>query len=503
MSKQFIEQPGTCTPLPYQARMNVDAVAEWIQTVIPDEDLAKQYADDLRGGFVDGDTMDTFPMGGDELTDYGIQKRHCRTILAKWAKLSSAGEGPGASADPPVPPLSPQSSGDLQPGMAIDRYKIGRLVYRSDKSKIFVASEEGEEYVLKQILDLTAFHHEVACLKAVKSKDPTCLHVVKFCRSFQESGNFIVMEKGGETAVQWRESCGMPIAAMLLKIGLDLVNASEFLHTQVGLIHCDIKLSNLVWFAGPKKFKLIDIGTAQKAGGELREYTVNNLPPEAAQCALDSRPVQASVAFDMWTVGMALLSVCNPQWLEQVLDTSGLDIGDPANRTTILRKIANPSMVNALNLSEVPHGLQTILLGELLCVNPTARVNAATVRAHSYWQGSATVGTHAAHKKITGNDFVQRPWHFRAAAKGQAFDAVPGFSHRVRTIYKKVGTNGQVQRDEAFGSELDQLIEAFDSTSAGAVEIVEVDAIVNPQREAALEAQLVQWKERTDKGGGV
>jgi hypothetical protein len=210
--------------------------------------------------------------------------------------------------------------------------------------------------------------------------------------------------------------------------------------------------------------------------------------------------VQASVVFDMWTLGMALLSVCNPQWLEQVLESPGLDIGDPANRMAILQKISDPSMVNALDLSGVPHGLETILLCELLCVNPTARVSAAKVLAHNYWQGNATVGTHAAHKKMTGNDFVQRPWHFRAAAKGQAFDMVPGFSHRVRTIYKK-GPNGQVQRDEAFGSELDQLIEAFDSTSAGAVEIVEVDAVMNPQREAALEAQLVQWKERMNKGG--
>jgi serine/threonine protein kinase len=261
--------------------MDVEGVAEWIQTVLPDKDLAKRYADGLRDGLVDGDTMDTFPMGGDELTDHGIQKKHCRFILAKWAKLT-AGEGAGASTDPPVPPLSPHSSEGLQPGVVVDRYEIVRLVHRSDKSKIFVASEEGEEYVLKQLFDSMAFHHEVACLKAVKSKDPTCSHVVKYLRSFQASGNFIVMEAGGETAVQWCESCGLPIAAMLLKIGLDLVNATEFLHTQVGLIHCDIKLSTLVWFAGPKTFKLIDIGAAQKAGEELREYTVNNLPPEAA-----------------------------------------------------------------------------------------------------------------------------------------------------------------------------------------------------------------------------
>jgi hypothetical protein len=45
-------------------------------------------------------------MGGNELMDHGIQKKHCRFILVKWAKLSE-GEEEGASADPPVPPLSP------------------------------------------------------------------------------------------------------------------------------------------------------------------------------------------------------------------------------------------------------------------------------------------------------------------------------------------------------------------------------------------------------------
>jgi hypothetical protein len=95
--------------------MNVDGVAEWIQTVIPDKDLAKRYADGLRDGFVDGDTMDSFPMGGNELMDHGIQKKHCRVILVKWALLSAGEEEEGATADPPVPPLSPHSSEDLQP----------------------------------------------------------------------------------------------------------------------------------------------------------------------------------------------------------------------------------------------------------------------------------------------------------------------------------------------------------------------------------------------------
>jgi hypothetical protein len=114
--------------------MDADGVAEWIQTVLPDKTLAKQYADGLRDGFVDGVTMDTFPMGGDELTDYGIQKMHCRVILANWAKLS-AGEGEGASADPPVPPsanaeLPPQALpvAQQQPRAKPDIKQVGSLM---------------------------------------------------------------------------------------------------------------------------------------------------------------------------------------------------------------------------------------------------------------------------------------------------------------------------------------------------------------------------------------
>jgi hypothetical protein len=159
------------------------------------------------------------------------------------------------------------------------------------------------------------------------------------------------------------------------------------------------------------------------------------------------------------------LGICNLQWLEQVLPEA-LEIGDPTNTTAILQKIADPLAVDALDLSGVPYSLRAVLLSELLCASPAARATASKVRAHNFWQGNATVGTQQAHKKMTGKEFVARPWHFRATAKGQDFDSVTGFSHQVRTIYKKVGPDGQEQRDQAFGSELDQLLEAFDSTSS-------------------------------------
>jgi hypothetical protein len=129
---------------------------------------------------------------------------------------------------------------------------------------------------------------------------------------------------------------------------------------------------------------------------------------------------------------------------EQVLPEA-LDVSDPVNNTLILQKIADMSIVSMLGLSSVPHSLRAILLNEFLCASPSGRATASKVRAHNFWQGNATVGTQQAHKKMTGNEFVQRPWQFGAPAKGQVFESVPGFSHKVRTIYKKVGPDGQAR----------------------------------------------------------
>jgi hypothetical protein len=88
--------------------LDEEGVATWIQTVIKG-DLGKQYAAGLRDGLIDSDGMDSFPVGGDELTEYGIEKKHCRAILAKWGKRKSAAAaaGTGAGAGASVPAVAP------------------------------------------------------------------------------------------------------------------------------------------------------------------------------------------------------------------------------------------------------------------------------------------------------------------------------------------------------------------------------------------------------------
>jgi hypothetical protein len=86
--------------------LDEEGVATWIQTVIPG-DLGKQYAAGLRDGLIDSDCMDSFPLGGDELTEYGIQKKHCRAILAKWGKRKREASVPvSVTAAPPAAPLA-------------------------------------------------------------------------------------------------------------------------------------------------------------------------------------------------------------------------------------------------------------------------------------------------------------------------------------------------------------------------------------------------------------
>jgi hypothetical protein len=95
-----------------EADLDVEGVADWLQTVIPG-DLGKQYAAGLRDGLIDSDGMDSFPVGGDELTEYGIEKKHCRAILAKWGKRKSAAVGAGAS----VPAVAPTTSASYNPSL--------------------------------------------------------------------------------------------------------------------------------------------------------------------------------------------------------------------------------------------------------------------------------------------------------------------------------------------------------------------------------------------------
>jgi hypothetical protein len=84
------------------AGMDYEGVAAWVKSVIPGE-KGQEYADKFRENYIDGDVLDSFPLGGEELTEYGVKKLHCRAILAKWAKRKGADHSNIASAPAPPP----------------------------------------------------------------------------------------------------------------------------------------------------------------------------------------------------------------------------------------------------------------------------------------------------------------------------------------------------------------------------------------------------------------
>ena len=81
-----------------------------------------------------------------------------KSVLRKF-RSSRSNTGAGEGQPPPPPPASPSPSlsTELHAGSRVGRYTIVRLIQTSEKSRIFLASEEDEEYIPKQVLDPSAF----------------------------------------------------------------------------------------------------------------------------------------------------------------------------------------------------------------------------------------------------------------------------------------------------------------------------------------------------------
>jgi serine/threonine protein kinase len=171
-----------------------------------------------------------------------------------------------------VPPPPYLASAALQPGQTIDRYKIVRILRTSKKSKAIMPSSHQKRasiihYLLKQVLDPAAFLHEVSCASKIQKQRSNvfvCYKVLAIVRSRREFHR----DRDGSRATNGRavaRKLRVATARSALEDRSRPIQRNRVSAHQSGLIHCDLKLSNLVWLDGPKKSKLVDIGAAQKA----------------------------------------------------------------------------------------------------------------------------------------------------------------------------------------------------------------------------------------------
>jgi hypothetical protein len=119
-----------------------------------------------------------------------------------------------------------------------------------------------------------------------------------------------------------------------------LVAAVAKLHEN-GMLHCDIKPSNIAWNSKSKEVTILDFGLAQmQAGAKSYGGTKHYKAPE-----ITNRAAPYSPCTDSFSVGKTLLDVCDsscastPAYLEDVISLLKMKI--PSNRITLDQALEN------------------------------------------------------------------------------------------------------------------------------------------------------------------
>lgn len=367
------------------------------------------------------------------------------------------------------------------------QYRLDKVLYCGSKSVIFAAEDEDrdEDVAVKLVFNSEACAKEINNLKLMRKVDRACEHVVRILSSDMEL-NVFMLERG-QTYSEWKGRVGLKLLPVMMSIGPDMLNALEFLHTSVGFAHCDIKLPNVMWFEVSKKFKLVDLGAATKVGEDVTEYTLSHLPPEAASDLLAGRKIQASVALDMWMVGVTLMNLGTESFWEDFMKTKP----DQDKDQQILHRLVQPKFIDSIDLKHIPRHLRRILLSDLFCAKQR-RASTTQFLSHAFWTGEES--TSGAHEMVMGSAAQARPWDWSVRAKEAEFHDVKGFRHKQRQIYVRDKLSGDEWMDDAFETELEQLLTKFNRSSEGQVQVLEVHAIDNRSRAQSHEAHLQDWQ---------
>ncbi|KAF0712818.1 Aste57867_4646 [Aphanomyces stellatus] len=168
----------------------------------------------------------------------------------------------------------------------------------------------------KWVAKLTNQKNEIEFIKHVHSLGGKITeHVVK-CETWGEvqfndfKCDVVIMEEG-------KEDCRHRIPHIKSRvfnlIGClnDIINAIEACHN-IGYIHGDIKLENVVFFSASERYKLIDFEQTTEIGTEMKNScTEEYCPPEMAKYFLghDESPLLAQKSYDVWCAAVIVLKL--------------------------------------------------------------------------------------------------------------------------------------------------------------------------------------------------
>jgi serine/threonine protein kinase len=177
-----------------------------------------------------------------------------------------------------------------------------------DKSPVFVKIwRENDQRTNQQDVEL-----EVTLLKRANKSGAPCPAVVEDMTALSLDVNNEVYHR----LVMTRLANDNVKPSVFFVFSMSLIDSVQSLH-DAGILHCDIKPSNIVWDSNTKLVSLVDFGHAQLAAVSTVAYigTVGYTAPEV--CELNK---PHSFQSDAYSIGKTLLVICGYQHIIMTTD---------------------------------------------------------------------------------------------------------------------------------------------------------------------------------------
>ena len=182
---------------------------------------------------------------------------------------------------------------------------------------------------------------------------------------------------------------------------VQILTAVKDLHA-IGVVHCDLKPSNVMFFADGVRWKLIDFDGAKRAGSErANSFTAVYAAPEASLEYVQSGQLPlAQASLDLWSFGViayvVLTGKCSsnsklPVRHAVTLHTGKRFFGEDATLEDVCELVERGKIEE--NLAHVKEELQREVVSGFLMLEPQRQKSAAEMLQHGLFRSTSSTTT--------------------------------------------------------------------------------------------------------------
>ncbi len=240
------------------------------------------------------------------------------------------------------------------------RYQVERMLGSGGYGAAYLVHDRnlGTEVVLKVLHESVAETARDERNALVGLRHDSIVRIL----SYEPEGPYLVLEYVPGTRLSARADDPLEV---VLAHGLRILQALDYLHAR-GLLHCDVKPSNIIRFAEPSAFgprdrvRLIDFGAVRTVGDPrpLVAYTEEFAPPawNARTGEPDPEHVRPTAGFDLFCLGRTLQELCRRHLRDQ-RTAPGVDSLDRLLRRATCTEVPARRFVSARQFAEQLSGV--------------------------------------------------------------------------------------------------------------------------------------------------